>query len=44
MLPNMLYIKPGNPNNLKNEQIAGLFNKLMDDIGKRNSICYDRRN
>ena len=44
MLPNMLYIKPGNPNNLNYEQIASLFNKLMDDIGKRNSICYDRSN
>ena len=44
MLPNMLYIKPGNPNNLNYDQIAGLFNKLLDELGKRNSVCIERSN
>ena len=43
MLPNMLYIKPGSPNNLNYEQVAGLFNKLMEEVEK-NTNSLDKSN
>ena len=43
MLSNMLYIKPGSPNNLNYEQIAGLFNKLMEEVEK-NTNSLDKSN
>ena len=35
MLPNMIYIKPGNQNNINYEEIAGLFNQLMEETNKK---------
>ena len=44
ILPNMLYIKPGNQNNINNEQIAELFNELMEQIDEKNIISSDKNN
>ena len=44
ILPNMLYIKPGNQNNINNEQIAELFNELMNQIDEKNIISSDKNN
>ena len=45
-LPNMLYIKPGSQNNINYEQIANLFNELMDAVEEKtnNIISSDKNN
>ena len=44
ILPNMLYIKPGSQNNINNEQIAQLFNELMEQVDEKNIINSDKNN
>ena len=46
ILPNMLYIKPGSQNNVNYEQIADLFNELMDVVEEKtnNIISSDKNN
>ena len=37
ILPNMIYIKNGEHNNINYDQIADLFNQLMEEIEKKNT-------
>ena len=43
ILPNMVYIKPGSQNNINYEQIANLFNELMEVVEeKQNNLSFDK--
>ena len=37
ILPNMVYVRKGSLNNINYDQIADLFNKLMEEIEKKNT-------
>ena len=42
ILPNMLYIKPGNQNNMNFEHIADLFNELMEEAEGKNNTSIEQ--
>ena len=44
LIPNMLYIKPGNQNNINYSQIADLFNELMEEAIENKNINLDKNN
>ena len=44
ILPNMIYIKPGNQNNINYEQIAGLFNELMEKVEEKEEEKENKNN
>ena len=46
ILPNMVYIKPGSQNNINYEQIANLFNELMEVVEEKenNNFDFDKNN